>query len=103
MLVRHTVSGTSFESKVHILQAFLQSLIQSNTKVLVTPSDCTEGIQYWLYNEVKLISEMTMDSLYLLMSTCTKYDTRWNELLARGELAGPLKELQVRNIDQLGV
>ena len=95
VLLQRRTGCSTFEMKIHFLQALFQKQIQPVVEIEVTPAHCTEGIEKWKQEEVKLLGEMTMDSLCLLMSNYVEYDTRWNELFARRELPVQLKVLQV--------
>ena len=83
------------QTNIHLLRKLLQKLILPAMETQVTPTECMEGVEKWWLEEIKLLSEMTMDSLYLLMSNYIEYDTRWNELFARRELPDHLIEIQV--------
>jgi len=84
-----------------LLQLLLNSLIMPTNDIVITVAECTKDIHSWLHKEVKLLSEMTMDSMEELISAYIEYDVRWNEIFADSDLDTPLKEMQDICINEL--
>lgn len=95
ILLTRPSNQKTFATKAKSLASYLNKLIsgvQSQSGFDVT--ECTANIDTWTRNEVKLLSEMTMESLHELMSPYVRYDDRWNEIFAK-EHPSVLKELEV--------
>jgi len=94
ILLTRPSNQITFASKARSLASYLNKLIsgtQSQSRFDV--AECTANIDTWTRNEVRLLSEMTMESLHELMSPYVRYDDRWNEIFAK-EHPDVLKELE---------
>ena len=93
ILLTRPSNNKTFVSKAKSLASYLNKLI-GGSQSRFNVDDCVANIITWTHNEVKLVSEMTMDSMHELMSPYVRYDDRWNEIFAK-EHPDVLKELKV--------
>ena len=87
----------SFINTARTLSSYFRRVISGHLPCELDVTSATADIGTWLFKDVKLLSEMTMDAMNELFSALVKYDDRWNEIFA-GELPDHLKQLKVKTV-----
>lgn len=92
-MLQRSCSDESFAPVGNTLAMYFGQVI-SGKLIPLNIESVTGHIDKWLDKDVRLLSEMTMDSMKELFTFLYKYDDRWNEIFVK-ELPEDLLRLKV--------